>query len=77
MATDRTNAERQKRWRDRQAGKLPAAPKISCAACGKIHTGARGQYCSRCWEKETVEGRAFKAARVARARARRKAQSTK
>lgn len=64
-----TNKERQQRWRDRQKGILAPAQKLSCAACGKTHTGAKGVHCSRCWEKETPEGRAYKNERVKRARA--------
>lgn len=75
MAGDPTNAERQQRWRDRQKGKVAPAPKLACVACGKTHTGARGVHCSRCWEKETPEGRAFKAARVKKARDRAKGKA--
>jgi hypothetical protein len=48
--------------------------RVSCQACGKLHTGARGQLCSRCWQSLTPEGRADRAARVAKARARAKAK---
>jgi hypothetical protein len=71
---DPTNAERQRRWRDRQAGRLAAAVRVSCQACGKLHTGARGLLCSRCWQSLTPEGRADRADRVAKARARAKAK---
>lgn len=73
LTADPTNKARQQRWRDRQAGKLAPAPKLVCVACGKVHTGARGDHCSVCWEKFTVEGRAFKAARVAKVAAKRRA----
>ena len=72
LTADPTNKARQQRWRDRQSGKLPPAPKAECVACGKTHTGARGEHCSVCWEKHTVEGRAFKAARVAKVAAKKK-----
>jgi hypothetical protein len=76
---DPTGAERSRRYRERLAGRLAPAPKPTCQACGILHTGARGVFCSRCWEKETPEGRRFKADRVARAyqkqRAARVAQS--
>lgn len=61
-------AEKQKRYRERKAGRLPAPEKPTCQACGKAHTGARGLLCCRCWESLTPEGRAYRAARVARAR---------
>ena len=44
--------------------------KLACTACGRIHTGARGELCSRCWASTTPEGRADRAARVARSRSR-------
>lgn len=69
---DPTNAARQRRWRDRQAGRLPPADRLTCTACGRAHTGARGVLCSRCWTALTPEGRADRAARVARSRARRR-----
>jgi hypothetical protein len=69
---DPTNAERQRRWRERQAERLAPAVRVSCEACGTIHTGAHGQLCSRCWEKVTVEGRAAKALRVRKSRVRRR-----
>jgi uncharacterized Fe-S cluster-containing radical SAM superfamily protein len=71
---DPTNTARQQRWRDRQAGRLAAAVRVGCQACGITHTGARGQLCSRCWQSLTPEGRADRAARVAKARARAKAK---
>lgn len=66
--TDPTRNARQQRWRDRKAGKLPPASRLACTACGKIHTGARGQLCCRCWEKLTPEGRAARNARVRKCR---------
>jgi hypothetical protein len=66
---DPTNAARQRRWRERQAERLPPAVRVPCEACGIIHTGAHGLLCSRCWERLTVEGRAAKALRVRRSRA--------
>ena len=69
---DPTAAERARRYRKRQAGRLPPAKQYECQACGITHTGARGVLCSRCWQSLTVEGRADRAARVAKARAKRK-----
>jgi hypothetical protein len=69
---DLTNSDRQQRWRDRQAGRLAPAVRVPCEACGTIHTGAHGLLCSRCWERLTVEGRAAKALRVRKSRARRR-----
>ena len=72
--TDPTGAERQRRYRERLAGRLPPAQRPTCPACGITHTGARGVLCSRCWERLDPAGRAFKAERVARSRARRRAE---
>jgi hypothetical protein len=71
-AKDPTAAARQRRWRERQAERLAPAVRVSCEACGIIHTGAHGLLCSRCWERLTVEGRAAKALRVQKSRARRR-----
>jgi hypothetical protein len=72
MPVDPTAAERKRRFKLRQAGLLPPAVKIACTApgCTTAHTGAHGLLCSRCWERFTSEGRADRAARVARFRAR-------
>jgi len=70
---DTTNAARQRRWRERQAERLPPAVRVPCEACGIMHTGAHGVLCSRCWERLTVKGRAAKALRVRNSRARRQA----
>lgn len=67
---DPTGAERAKRYRERQAGRLPPAAKPTCPSCGITHTGARGPFCSRCWERLDPAGRQFKADRVAKSRAR-------
>jgi hypothetical protein len=66
---DPTNAERQRRWRERQAGRLPPAERPICPACSITHMGARGVFCSRCWERLDPAGRQFKRDRVAKARA--------
>ena len=72
---DPTAAERQRRYRERQVGNLAPAVKLTCLACGKRHTGARGLLvCARCWERLTPEGRLYKADRVARSRARSRAR---
>jgi hypothetical protein len=69
---DPTGAARQRRYRERQAGRLPAADRPTCAACGITHTGARGVLCSRCWTRLTPEGRAERAERVRRAQKRKR-----
>lgn len=66
-----TGAERAWRYRARRRGQLPPVIRLACTACGRIHTGAHGELCSRCWTATTPEGRADRAARVARSRARR------
>jgi endogenous inhibitor of DNA gyrase (YacG/DUF329 family) len=70
---DPTNAARQRRWRERQAERLPPAVRVPCEACGTVHTGAHDPFCSRCWERLTVKGRAAKALRVRNSRARQQA----
>ena len=71
---DPTAAARQRLYRKRQAGRLPPVQRLTCQACGASHTGTRSLVvCPRCWERVTPEGRAFKAERVAKARARRRA----
>ena len=69
---DPTNAARQQRWRDRQAGRLAPAPQLTCQACGRRHTGARGVLCASCWTSLTPEGRADRVARVTRAQKRKR-----
>ena len=69
---DPTGAERQRRYRERQAGRLPPTERPPCQACGRLHTGAHGPLCSRCWASLTPDGRADRAARVARAEAKAK-----
>ena len=71
-----SNAERARRYRARRRGDLPPVMKLACTACGRIHTGVHGELCSRCWTAFTPEGRADRAARVARSRARRRASVT-
>ena len=70
---DPTGAERSRRYRERQAGRLPPAVRVPCKACPTVHTGTHGDLCSRRWERLTVEGRAAKALRVRQSRARRRA----
>jgi hypothetical protein len=65
--TDPTTAARSRRYRERQAGRLPPVERPTCQCCGIVHTGARGLLCSRCWQATTVEGRADRAARVKKA----------
>jgi hypothetical protein len=71
---DPTGADRARRFRERQAGRLPPVERPSCQACGSARTGARGLLCSRCWQYLTPEGKADRAARVAKVRAKRKGQ---
>lgn len=66
------SAENARRYRQRQSGLLPPVTRLECTACGRQHTGVRGVLCSRCWTALTPDGRADRAARVARSRARRK-----
>lgn len=75
VAVPDTNAERQRRWRQRQAGDLPPVQLLACEACGRRHTGVHGVLCWRCWEQLTAEGRAARAERVRRWRARRRDDS--
>jgi hypothetical protein len=72
MPTDPTAAHRSRRYRERQAGRLPPAPRVPCQACGILHTGARGLLCCRCWTRLTSEGRADRADRARRAQKRRR-----
>jgi hypothetical protein len=71
-----TPAERARRYRERKAKRLPPVERVTCQACETLHTGARGVFCSRCWELCTPEGLAFKAERVARSRKRKREKST-
>ena len=67
--TDRTNAERQRRWRERQRQGVAYRPML-CEICGAAHHGRHGRICWRCWERSTPAGRTAHAARVKRARER-------
>ena len=71
MPDDPTNAARQRRWRERQAERLPPAVRVPCVACETMHTGKYGLLCQRCWLRLTPEGRADVAERVRQSRARR------
>jgi hypothetical protein len=69
-----TNAERQKLWRERKAGRVAPPERRVCSVCKK--RGCSGAYeamCRRCWEKVTVEGRKAHAERNRRSRAAKKA----
>lgn len=68
---DSTNAERQRRWRERQKAGTTWQP-LTCQACSSQHRGAHGALCSRCWERLTPEGRAANAERVRKSRAQRR-----
>ena len=51
---DPTGADRQRRYRARQAGLLPPVKLRPCATCSRLHTGAHGDYCVWCWRKQAV-----------------------
>jgi hypothetical protein len=72
MPNDPTAAARNRRYRERQAERLPPAPRIPCQTCGTLHTGKHDPWCQRCWLKLTPEGRADVAERVRRSRARKR-----
>ena len=59
-------AQRQRLYRQRKAGLAPGGRRIPCESesCGRRHTGAHGQLCSRCWVRLTPEGRTAVAERV-------------
>ena len=69
---DPRNAEYQRRWRERRAGRLPPVERPCCTACGKGHRGAHGALCASCWERTTPEGRAAHSERVRRAQRRKR-----
>ncbi len=69
MAADPTNSERQRRWRERQAGRLGDVPVCSCGKL--ILRSANDGLCSRCWRK-TPEGREQRRLAVAAIRAKRR-----
>jgi hypothetical protein len=70
---DPTTAARSRRYRERQAERLPPAVRVPCETCPTRHTGKHGRKCQRCWLRLTPEGRADVAERVRRSRARRRA----
>jgi hypothetical protein len=69
---DPTAALRSRRYRERQAGRLPPVMRPTCQACPRTHTGAHGLLCCRCWTSLTVEGRADRAARVKKSKRRKR-----
>jgi hypothetical protein len=69
---DPTAADRSRRYRERQAERLPPVVRVPCQACPTLHTGVHGDLCQRCWLRLTPEGRANVAERVRRSRARRR-----
>jgi hypothetical protein len=70
MTADATGAERQRRWRLRQAGQLEPALRLNCSTCGKVCTGAHGGLCRDCFRR-TPEGREWQRLRIAEYRRRR------
>jgi hypothetical protein len=75
---DPTGAERQRLYRERNAGRLAGGRRVPCVCCSRRHTGIYGRHCYRCWLLQTVEGRALAAQRVrdSRAKAKRDKLST-
>jgi hypothetical protein len=69
---DPTTADRSRRYRRRKANELPPVERLVCRLCPRIHTGARGDLCARCWQSQTPEGRKDQADRVAWFRAMRR-----
>ena len=61
---DPTNAERQRRYRERRR----AGQQVPVCSCGKQALGQHAPLCSRCW-LQTAEGRAFERERISRLRA--------
>jgi hypothetical protein len=59
-----TAAQRQRLYRQREAGLAPGGRRIPCENCPRSHTGAHELLCSRCWERLTPEGRMAVAERV-------------
>jgi hypothetical protein len=46
MPTDPT-AARSRRYRERQAERLPPVVRVPCQACPTLHTGVHGDLCQR------------------------------
>jgi len=67
---DPTGAARSRRYRERQAERLPPVVRVPCQACPTLHTGVHGDLCQRCWLRLTPEGRDNVAERVRQSRAR-------
>jgi hypothetical protein len=67
-------AQRQRLYRQRQAGLAPGGRQIPCEICRRRHTGAHGLLCWKCARK-TPEGRATVARLVWEHRRRRKTEN--
>ena len=67
-----SSAERQRRYRARQAGLLPKVKLQPCTTCPRLHSGTHGDHCWECWRMHTPQGRADRADRVARSKLRRR-----
>jgi hypothetical protein len=67
-------AQRQRLYRQRNAGLAPGGRRLSCENCGRRHTGAHGRICREC-SRKTPEGRATVARLVWELRHRRKTES--
>jgi hypothetical protein len=66
-------AQRQRLYRQRQAGLAPGGRRFLCEGCGRRHTGTHGRICRECARK-TPEGRATVAWLVWEHRQRQKAK---
>jgi hypothetical protein len=75
MPTDPTAADRQRRYRARQAGLLPPVKLRPCATCPRLHTGIHGNHCWECWEKHDPAGRLARAQRKRNQRTRDRARA--
>jgi len=76
---DPTNAERQRRWRARQSGKLPVEKPPVCKQCGRLLNRKKSSrinldnssLCFKCWIL-TPDGREYNRQRAAEYKAKRK-----
>jgi hypothetical protein len=66
-------AQRQRLYRQREAGLVPGGRRIPCKSCPRRHTGAHGQLCWQC-ARQTPEGKATVAQLVWEHRQRKKAK---
>lgn len=76
LMTDRTAARRQRERYARQRQGITWEPQL-CSGCQRPHRGKHGGVCYDCWESSTAAGKAAKAERVRRSRARKRAAAPK